>query len=155
MTSITLSFVLSHFYDLLVSPSLYLLPFSHPNRFTALSIFLRRYRNSVNGNGPPEERGRKRGTLFIPKSIHLGYTDISPRGRLRKDNNYRPGYAYLESRERRRSNESAERASRRREDGDEKGAPGAWREKPGSRRQHLPVRGPHKPTRSRHADRSK
>lgn len=87
-----------------------------------------------------EEEG---GTLFILKSVHLGYTDISPRGPLRKDNNYRPGCAYLKSRERRRSNESAERASRRREDGgDEKGALGAWREKPGSRRQHLPGRGP-------------
>lgn len=133
MTPITLLFVLSCFYDL--SPASRPHPLLRHAGF--LLIFLgwhsklHRWKRIV---------GRA-GRIFIPRSIHLGYTDISPWGRLRKDNNYRPsvpGESWAAAIKR------VCRTSRRREDsGDEKGASGAQREEPGARRQHLPNRGPH------------
>lgn len=118
-----------------------------------LLIFLRWHRNSIGGNGTVGRTGERAGRIFIPRSIHLGYTDISPRGRLRKDNNYRPG---VPGESWAAAIKRVCQTSRRREaGGDEKEASGARREEPGARRQHLPGRGPPRAPRSRHTNRSK
>lgn len=62
LTSITLSFVSSRFYDLFSSLSLYLLPLSHPNRSNAVSLNfsspvskLRRWKRTAGMSGGERE----------------------------------------------------------------------------------------------------
>lgn len=80
---------------------------SPPTRF--LLIFLHCHRNFVGRNGPLEERKKKRDAYLFPGAYTQGTQISRPEGGYARIIIIVP--AYLESRERRRSNESAERVA--------------------------------------------